>query len=282
MKKQWFRAAAALGCGALLCTGLGALLGGCSSNKPQDGSYTARFQHPSSGYVEYLTVTFQNGKPTGAEFDAFLESDPQSRKSQTTREEYPMTPHPSEWMPQLAKNITAAGTDPDRVAGVAGATSSSRHARQLYNALLEAAVAGKTGETVVENEPDPANPDSNANSEAGTDSTGDSGTVGGNGDSATDGSSAMDSGSTGAGSSDTGATSGNNAGTNSGTGTGTDDSTGSAAAGGTETDSTAANSGNTTGGDVTDGATGGSITGENAAGSGGGTGSGANATGNGA
>lgn len=199
MKKQWFRAAAALGCGALLCTGLGALLGGCSSNKPQDGSYTARFQHPSSGYVEYLTVTFQNGKPTGAEFDAFLESDPQSRKSQTTREEYPMTPHPSEWMPQLAKNVTAAGTDPDRVAGVAGATSSSRHARQLYNALLQAAVAGKTGETVVENEPDPANPDSG---------------------STTDGSSAMDSGSTGASTADTGTTSGNNTGTNSGTGSG--------------------------------------------------------------
>ncbi len=193
MKKQWFRAAAALGCGALLCTGLGALLGGCSSNKPQDGSYTARFQHPSSGYVEYLAVTFQNGKPTGAEFDAFLESDPQSRKSQTTREEYPMTPHPSEWMPQLAKNVTAAGTAPDRVAGVAGATSSSRHARQLYNALLQAAVAGKTGETVVENEPDPANPDSG---------------------STTDGGSAMDSDST----ADTGTTSGNNAGTNSGTG----------------------------------------------------------------
>ena len=145
-KKRYLTGAAAL-CAGLLC----GVLAGCSAGV-KDGTYTARYRYPSNGYVEYLTVTFQNGKPSGAEFDAYLESDPQSRKSQTSKEEYPMQPHPSQWMPQLSKNVTAAGTNPDKIATVAGATNSSRHARELYDAILKAAEKGEKNEIIVEND----------------------------------------------------------------------------------------------------------------------------------
>ena len=42
------RAAACLLCGALLC----GMLTGCRSSRPQDGTYTARYQYPSHGNVE--------------------------------------------------------------------------------------------------------------------------------------------------------------------------------------------------------------------------------------
>ncbi len=135
-------------CGVLLCS----VLTGCRSSRPKDGTYTARYQYPSNGYVEYLTVTFRDGQPKDVEFDAYLETDPKIKKSELTREEYPMTPHPSEWMDDLEDNIEDAGLKPDRIATVAGATSSSRHARELYDAVLTAAKDGSKKEIVVEND----------------------------------------------------------------------------------------------------------------------------------
>ncbi len=148
MKKQWMRAAAALLSAALFCC----LLLGCSSDRPQDGTYTARYRNASGGYVEYLTVTFRDGKVTDAAFDGYLESDPSKLKSQLTKEEYPMDPHPSEWMPLLAQNVKAAGKDASKIATVAGATSSTGHARELYKAILKAAAKGNTAEIILDNE----------------------------------------------------------------------------------------------------------------------------------
>ena len=142
------RIAGVLLCGALLC----GLLTGCRSSRPQDGTYTARYQYPSSGYVEYLTVTFRDGRVKDAEFDAYLETDPNSKKSELSKEEYPMDPHPSEWMDELEDNIEKAGLKPDKIAGIAGATASSRHARELYDAILTAAKNGKTETIIVQNE----------------------------------------------------------------------------------------------------------------------------------
>ncbi len=142
------RIAGVLLCGALLC----GLLTGCRSSRPQDGTYTARYQYPSSGYVEYLTVTFRDGRVKDAEFDAYLETDPDSKKSELSKEEYPMDPHPSEWMDELEDNIEKAGLKPDKIAGIAGATASSRHARELYDAILTAAKNGKTETIIVQNE----------------------------------------------------------------------------------------------------------------------------------
>lgn len=236
-------------CALLTAAALTLTLAGCSSGKPKDGTYTARYRYPSGGYIEYLTVTFQNGKPNTVDFDAYLEADPDSRKSATDEQSYPMTPHPSQWMPQLEKNLVAAGTNPDKVASVAGATASSQRVREMYDAILKAAAEGKTAEIILENQPEDAglsdsssmtgdstgaendtgtnaddsmNPDGSADSDAGGENTDNStgssdstGTVGDGttGDAATDG--ATDSGAAGTG---TGTGTGTGAGTGSGTG----------------------------------------------------------------
>ena len=60
-----------------------------------------------------------------------------------------MDPQPSEWMPQLEKNI-AATSNPDKVAAVAGATTGSSHAKELYRAVIEKAKAGDTTTAIVD------------------------------------------------------------------------------------------------------------------------------------
>lgn len=155
------RTAVCLLCGALLC----GMLTGCRSSRPQDGTYTARYQYPSQGYVEYMTVTFRDGRAAEVEFDAYSETDPGTKKSSLTKEEYPMDPHPSEWMDKLEDNIKAAGLKADKIAGVAGATSSSRHARELYDAILTAARDGKIETILVENEEE--GPDSGVTADSG-------------------------------------------------------------------------------------------------------------------
>lgn len=134
-------------CAVLLCTALV----GCASG-PKDGTYTARYENASHGYIEYLTVTFKDGAPVEAEYDAYAEGDPTAKKSAATPEEYPMDPAPSEWIPQISANVLAAGTNPDAIDGVAGATYASASARELYAAILEAAAEGNTAEIIVPNE----------------------------------------------------------------------------------------------------------------------------------
>ncbi len=131
-------------CVVLAC----AALTGCASG-PQDGTYTARFDTASHGYIEYLTVTFENGAPVSAEFDAYAEGDTSAKKSACTAEEYPMDPLPADWLPVLSENVVAAGTNPDAIDGVAGATYASQNVRVLYNAILEAAAKGNTAEILV-------------------------------------------------------------------------------------------------------------------------------------
>ena len=124
---------------ALVCLGLA----GCSSAKPADGTYTARVDEATAeaahGWTDTLTVTFQDGKVTSADFDAF-DTDG-NRKSELTQEEYPMDPSPADWMPTLEENVKATA-DPDKVAAVAGATQSSNNAKELYRAIREAAEKG--------------------------------------------------------------------------------------------------------------------------------------------
>ncbi len=236
-------------CGALLCS----TLTGCRSSRPKDGTYTARYQYPSNGYVEYLTVTFRDGRPTEVEFDAYLETEPETKKSELTREEYPMDPHPSEWMDDLEDNIEDAGLKPDRIATVAGATSSSRHARELYDAILTAAKDGSKKEIIVENEEEA--PDSGTTGDSAGMNTDESGLVGDSGminDSISDNAGMESNSSTIPGLDDTnsGSMDGsmNDSGINSGADAGSPES-GSAGMGGTMTDS--AGQENVTGGDGT-------------------------------
>lgn len=54
-----------------------------------------------------------------------------------------MDPHPSQWIPELEKNIMAAA-DPESIDSVTGATMSSQMVKKLYAAALNAARTGDT------------------------------------------------------------------------------------------------------------------------------------------
>lgn len=117
----------------------------CGGTKIADGTYTAKVDEAAAaasyGWTDTLSVTYQNGKITDVDFDSFNADG--DRKSETTAETYPMDPAPSVWMPELEANIKATSSA-DKVAAVAGATSSSNNAKLLYQAVIDAANAGKT------------------------------------------------------------------------------------------------------------------------------------------
>ena len=115
----------------------------------QDGDYTAEVSDAYAassghGWKEYLKITVKDQQITNLEYDALKDG---KKKSETTAEEYPMTPHPSEWSPRINEALRAAEM-PEAMDTVTGATMSSNVARQLYAAVLSASREGKT-ETVV-------------------------------------------------------------------------------------------------------------------------------------
>ncbi len=125
--------------------------GGPTAAEAKDGQYTARMSEAyakgtGQGWQTTLTVTFEGGKAENVEFDAFMDG---KKKSEQSKEEYPMEPRPSEWMPEIAEQIKKAQR-PDEIEGVSGATIASGEARRLYGAILKAAQEGKTGEITVE------------------------------------------------------------------------------------------------------------------------------------
>lgn len=136
----------------LLCAAMVFALAGCGGDKIPDGTYTAQLSDAAAeanhGWRDYLTVTYQDGKAVEIDFDS-KDADGNLKTEWATPENYPMDPQPSEWMPQLEKNI-AATSNPDKVAVVAGATMGSSHAKELYRAVLEKAKAGDTSVAVVD------------------------------------------------------------------------------------------------------------------------------------
>lgn len=111
----------------------------------KDGVYQAEVsdayvQGEGHGWKDYLKMTVVNGQVSNIEFDALKDG---KKKSEATSEEYPMTPSPSEWIPQLNESLLAAQL-PEAVDTISGATNSSRVARELYAAALNAAQAGNT------------------------------------------------------------------------------------------------------------------------------------------
>ncbi|MBQ8535977.1 MAG: FMN-binding protein [Clostridia bacterium] len=116
-----------------------------------DGEYVAEMsetyaQKTGQGWQEYVKLTVSDGQIIDMEYDALKDG---QRKSETTQEEYPMTPHPSQWIPQLNENLQAAD-NPDEVDAVAGATQSSQAIKKLYKAALEAARMGDEQAAIVE------------------------------------------------------------------------------------------------------------------------------------
>lgn len=125
--------------------------GGPSAADAKDGTYTARMSEAyakdkGQGWQTTLTVEFKGGKPEKVEFDAFNDG---KKKSEQTKEAYPMEPHPSQWMPEMAEQIKKAER-PDDIEGISGATIASGEARKLYGAVLKAAQDGQAGEITVE------------------------------------------------------------------------------------------------------------------------------------
>ncbi|MBR5232552.1 MAG: hypothetical protein IKW00_09960 [Clostridia bacterium] len=117
----------------------------------KDGEYHTEVsdeyaQSQGHGWKEYLKMTVSNGVVSDVEYDA-LKGD--KRKSMATGEDYPMTPHPSEWIPQINDALRSAKT-PESMDTVSGATMSSEIARKLYAAALEAARSGNTGTVIIE------------------------------------------------------------------------------------------------------------------------------------
>ncbi len=117
----------------------------------KDGTYTARMSEAyakdkGQGWQTTLTVEFKGGKPEKVDFEAFNDG---KKKSELTKEVYPMEPHPSQWIPEIAEQIKKAES-PDDIEGVSGATTTSDEARKLYGAVLKAAQGGETGEITVE------------------------------------------------------------------------------------------------------------------------------------
>lgn len=114
----------------------------------QDGDYTAEVSDAYAassghGWKEYLQITVKDQQIASIEYDALKDG---KKKSEATAEEYPMTPHPSEWIPKINEALRAAEM-PEAMDTVTGATMSSNVARKLYAAVLSAAREGKT-ETV--------------------------------------------------------------------------------------------------------------------------------------
>ena len=136
----------------LVCAALALGLVGCGGDKIADGTYTAELSDAAAeanhGWKDYLSVTYKDGQIAEVDFDA-TDADGNLKTESTNPENYPMDPQPSEWMPQLEKNI-AATSNPDKVAAVAGATTGSSHAKELYRAVIEKAKAGDTTTAIVD------------------------------------------------------------------------------------------------------------------------------------
>ncbi len=130
----------------ILCVIIFSALFAACGNGIQDGTYSAQMKEASEGYTDTLTIVYEGGKVSDANFNSIHEDG--TLKSDTTPETYPMTPHPSEWIPQLSENIENS-TNPDDIEMVAGATISSNNSKLMMAAITEKAKAGDTNTAMV-------------------------------------------------------------------------------------------------------------------------------------
>ncbi|MGI6695793.1 MAG: FMN-binding protein [Christensenellales bacterium] len=111
----------------------------------QDGKYTAYASDKDTialmGWRDYMIINVEGGAITDIQIDSLNSTG--DLKSQISKSQYPMTPHPSEWLPELIKQATEAAKGED-IDGITGATISSNAVRNMFDALLEAAASGNT------------------------------------------------------------------------------------------------------------------------------------------
>ena len=124
----------------------------------KDGTYTAeaseQYAEQNSGWKEYVTLTVAQGKISQVDYDALKDG---KKKSETTKEEYPMEPHPSEWMHELETQMMNA-QDSAQIDGVTGATQSSNLVKRLYDAALNAARTGNTATVTLADDAEESDP----------------------------------------------------------------------------------------------------------------------------
>ncbi len=127
------------------------LFSGCRNNQPKDGTYRAELSDKATednlGWREYMEITYKDGDITDVAYDG-IDADGRI-KSTLTKEEYPMDPHPSEWIEKMKNNIKR-GKTADKMEGIAGATRSSRNARLLMKHIEKSAAEGDTSTAIVE------------------------------------------------------------------------------------------------------------------------------------
>lgn len=119
----------------------------------EDGSYEVMQDETSAeashGWAEFIKAEVENGKVASITYDA-MDSEG-NLKSQTTKDNYPMTPHPTEWIPQFNDQLKKAKS-PEDIEAISGATNSSNIIKVLYGKLLENMQAGKTGSEKISTE----------------------------------------------------------------------------------------------------------------------------------
>ena len=110
-------------------------------NEYVNGNYRAETAEFSFGWKAFLEATIQDDEAVSVTFD-YLDEDG-NLKSATTDQEYPMDPHPREWLPELESQLLALDiTNVSEIDGVTGATGGSGDAYDLFLLILEAAENG--------------------------------------------------------------------------------------------------------------------------------------------
>jgi len=122
-----------------------------SETNYKDGKYSAEMSQAFAdenghGWQSFMTATVKDGVVMDVNYDS---KSGDQLKSETTAETYPMTPHPTEWIPQLNENLNKAKTVKE-VEAVSGATHASEEAKALYAAILNAAEKGDTTTVIVD------------------------------------------------------------------------------------------------------------------------------------
>lgn len=106
-----------------------------------NGAYSAEAADYHYGWKAFMEVEIDNDAQASVTFD--YKDEDGNLKTETTDEEYNMTPHPRVWCPELETQLMAVDiVNFTEVDGVSGATSGSTEANELFELILEAAKTG--------------------------------------------------------------------------------------------------------------------------------------------
>ncbi len=114
-----------------------------------DGTYYAEGAEFSRGWKAYMEAEISDDELVAVEFD-YLNEEGGGLKSETTVENYPMDPHPTQWIPEYESRLLAADiTSFSEVDVITGATGAWGNVNALMDAILAAAEEGDTGDQVI-------------------------------------------------------------------------------------------------------------------------------------